>query len=288
VTTSRIVSHLDIRVPEALAVLPGGYRALFDRAVAYLSSDERVRALWLHGSLARGDADSSSDLDLLVAVTDEGFDGVWSTWPDWLARITPTVLARAIPWAPGILYSLTPECLRLDIVLERVSAVPTSGFHARDVVFDRDSLDAKVPPAPPPPGPDLGKMTFAIEEPLRYLAMLPAMLDRGELMLIQEAYGHVRRRISELFIEANALNAAVPTTGVKHWRDKLTDEQHARLESLPWPQATVEELIDAHLVIGRAHLEAGHDVAARAGIEWPQALEDAVRAHLQRELNVEL
>ncbi len=275
---------LELRAPESLAVLPPGYRTLFDRAARRLADDPRVRALWVSGSLARRDADAFSDLDLLAAVADADFDSFAGSWQSWLADITPTVLARAIPFLPGSFYSLTPTCERLDVVLERVSRVPSSFFRARAVVFDRDGLDAQVPAPVPQPGPDRAKIETAIEEPLRYLALFPAALGRGELLLAQEGYGHMRRRISELFLE---MNAPLPTTGVKHWRDKLHPEQYAVLEALPWPAATREALIDANIAVARALVAHGKPIAEKVGLPWPAALEAAVRAHLKRELGIE-
>ncbi|HXX48171.1 MAG TPA: nucleotidyltransferase domain-containing protein [Myxococcota bacterium] len=270
--------------PPSLAALPAGYHALFDRAAAVFFADERVRALWVSGSLARRDADPFSDLDLVVAVADAQFDAFAADWRSWLAAITPTVLAREIPFLRGSIYSLTPSCERMDVVVERASA---SG-HARtprSCVFDRDGLDAGRPAPPGPAGPDPARVATAIEEPLRYLALLPAVLGRGELLLGQEGYGHMRRRISELFLEANA---PLPTTGVKHWRDKLTPAQYAVLEALPWPQATREELIAANREVFRALCTHGRPIAEKVGVRWPSELEAAVRAHLARELGIEL
>jgi hypothetical protein len=281
---TRAESDVKVECPASLDRLPPGYRQLLERATAVLSADARVRALWVGGSLARGDADAYSDLDLIATVADADFDALLGTWRDWLAKITPTVLARQVPFLPSIIYSLTPTCERLDVVLERVSAVRSSRY-ARVAVFDRDGLDRERPPAPPPAPPDRAKVEIAIEEPLRYLALLPAALGRGELLLAQEGYGHMRRRISELYLE---LNAPLPTTGVKHWRDKLSAEQYALLESLPWPAATREALIAANLELGRALLREARPIAEKLGVPWPTELERAVRAHLERELGVTL
>ncbi|HTO08221.1 MAG TPA: nucleotidyltransferase domain-containing protein, partial [Myxococcota bacterium] len=237
------MSDVNVKVsrPPGLTRLPPGYLPLFERAANVFAADPRVRALWVGGSVAREDADAWSDLDLLVAVSDGEFDAFAAAWREWLALITPTVLARQVPFVPWIIYSLTPTCERLDVVFERASAVRGSRF-VRALVFDRDGLDASRPAPAPPAGPDRAKVETAIEEPLRYLALLPAVLGRGELLLSQEAWGHMRRRLSELFLEENA---PLPVTGVKHWRDKLSPEQYAVLESLPWPAATREALIAA-------------------------------------------
>ena len=89
--------------PAALAALPEGYGPLFDRATAVFEADGRVRAMWLHGALARGAADAASDLDISVAIADDGFDGFAASWRDWLAAITPTLTAR--PLAAGSFYA---------------------------------------------------------------------------------------------------------------------------------------------------------------------------------------
>lgn len=276
---------LRISRPRALAVLPSGYGRLFDDAVAVLSADDRVRALWVHGSVGRGDADASSDLDLVLAVSDEHFDEFWGGWRTWLSAISPTVLARPVPWAPGVLYAVTPDCLRIDIAAERVGAVPSSGFRNRAVVFDRDGLDGQVPSPAAPPGPDRSRVETAIEEPLRYLGLLPALLDREAFLLVQEGYTHIRRRLVELFQEANAPQA---TVGVKHGRFQITEDQYRLLEALPWPQADRAELIAAHRVIGSLLLHVAPPIATLVDLPWPEELELTVRQHLLRELAIEL
>jgi len=85
--------------PQQLSGLPDRYLPLYDRAVEVLAADDRVRAIWLHGACGRGAADAGSDLDLSIAVRDADFDAFAGQWRDWLAAITPTVVAR--PIGPG-------------------------------------------------------------------------------------------------------------------------------------------------------------------------------------------
>jgi hypothetical protein len=264
--------------------MPSAYGVLLERAAAVFGADPRVRALWVSGSLARNDADQHSDLDLIATVRDADFGALASSWREWLAAITPTVLAREIPFLPGSIYTLTPTCERLDIVLERENGARTNR-QPRLAVFDRDGLESQRPAATPPAGPDPVKVLTAIEEPLRYVALTPAVLGRGEFLLAQEGFGHLRRRLSEIFVEANA---PLPTTGVKHWRDKLTDEQYAVLESFPWPKANREELLAAHLEGVRLIIRHAKPIAEKLGVRWPIELENAVRAHLREELGVDL
>ena len=94
-----------------------------------LSSDDRVRGLWLSGSLARGTADGASDLDLLVAVRDEDHQAFVDTWRTWLGAITLTVVARRLPFPAGQpaagFYSVTPGFERFDVVAEPESFLVT-------------------------------------------------------------------------------------------------------------------------------------------------------------------
>ena len=150
--------------PAIVDRLEPGYGRLLDRAVEVLDADDRIRAIWLSGSLARGTADSVSDLDLLLAVDDGRFDEFAREWKEWLADITPTVIARALPFLPGSVYCVTPDRLRLDVVSERVSALANSMFRTRAAVLDKDGLDALIPPVLAGAGPSAERVAQLIEE----------------------------------------------------------------------------------------------------------------------------
>src|SRR5262249_25326598 len=128
--------------PPQLSGLPDRYLPLYDRALEVFTADDRVRAVWLHGACGRGAADAGSDLDLSVAVRDSDFEEFAGQWRDWLAAITPTVVAR--PIGPGSFYCLTPTCERLDVISGPVGAVrdTPASLRRRVVVLDRDGVDA--------------------------------------------------------------------------------------------------------------------------------------------------
>jgi hypothetical protein len=171
---------MEIARPAGLARLPDRYGPLFDDAAAVFSADNRVRAMWLHGAIARDHADAGSDLDVSIAVRDEDFDRFAGEWRDWLAAITPTVTAR--PLARGSFYALTPGCERFDVIAERASAVPGTGVRRRVVVFDRDELTQLIPPPDDPP-PDPATIGFLIEETLRQAANFPTVIVRDDWLM---------------------------------------------------------------------------------------------------------
>lgn len=263
--------------PPALERLLPGYGPLFDRAVEVLNGDERVRAVWVSGSLARGTADAASDLDLLVAVRDEDHEAFAAVWPEWLAAITPTLIARPLPFAPGSFYSVTPGRERLDVVVEPVRWLADTLFRNRLVVFDRDDLDAIVPTTELNPGPSAGTVAHLVEEFFRDYGTFDVVVVREDWLLGIEACNLVRGLLYQVFIEANA---PLPMMGVKRWSDRLTDDQRAVLEGLPGVTADRESVMAAHEATAAAFVAAARPVCAMLGVPWPTELEQATRRHL--------
>jgi hypothetical protein len=269
-----------IERPAALAALPASYGSLFDTAAAVFHDDERVRAMWLHGSLASGYADAASDLDISVAVADDGFDEFAGAWREWLAVITPTLTAR--PLKPGSFYAMTPSCERLDVISEPAGKLASSRLTRRIVVFDRDGLDALIP-APAGPRPNTDAITFLIEEELRMAVNFRGVLIRGDWLMGVLTVQHVHLTLHQLFAESNKL---VPpgnlawSTGPKHWSAKLTPYQREILERLPAAAPTPESVGAAREAALGVFFREAPLIAERTGVAWPAQLEHAVRAYL--------
>ena len=220
--------------------LPAGYQVLLDRAIEVLEADSRVEAMWVHGSVARGDADALSDLDIIVAVSDDALTDFGDDWRVRLDAITPTVMARRFPGPGGSLLSITPECLRMDMWIEGAADVPTSVVRDRRVVFDRADLDGKVPPPLPPPGPSDVKFA-ALRE---WDAACRAVAAVADPLLETEVVHTLRWILYEAYVETNR---PLPTLGLKQWSAKLTPAQRTMLETLPTrgdPTAIVSALDD--------------------------------------------
>ena len=270
--------------PSALERLPAGYRQLFHRAVKVLGSDDRVRGVWLSGSLARGTADEASDLDLLVAVADHSYEEFASSWREWLADITPTVLAEEQWFSKGSFWSVTPGFERFDVVLEPVSKLSATPFPVRALVFERDDLTASLAPRRPPSGPSPSAVAKLIEEWFHFSAMPETILVRQDWLLAAEHLHFLRGLIYKLYVESNQ---PMPAMGLKQWSAKLTTEQRAVLRQLPTSVDDVTSLVRAHLACARAFLGAARPMAADLGVEWPRALEQAAADHLRAVLAVE-
>ena len=68
----------------------------------------------------------------------------------------------------------------------------------------------------------------------------------------------------------------------------LTARQRAELEAIPPIQASKESVLNASINIARAFFPRAKRLAAARGLTWPSAMEDAMRAHLKRTLDIAL
>ena len=89
--------------------------ALVERLRAGLASDDRVEAVWAHGSLGRGDEDVLSDIDLIVTTAEGVEESFVQSLAEVVAQFGPIALANHVPGnAPeggyflSVLYDLEP------------------------------------------------------------------------------------------------------------------------------------------------------------------------------------
>jgi len=262
----------------ALAPLAPGYRALFDRAVSVLGARPEVRAVWVSGSVGRGIADAGSDLDLIVTVADELAGGFSESWAEWLAQITPTVLAKPLPGMPGSFYSVTPEWLRLDVVVEREGDLEKTFFRTRLAAFDPDGLVARIPREFDLPGPSAQKVAAMVDEIYRAWGLLTVSEARSDWLLGVEGCNLLRGLLLQLFAERNAPQ---PTGGMKRLSAKLTAEQLADMHQLPPVSAERGSVIRCTGEIVRVFEKHARPLARELGVAWPVELERATRERLE-------
>ncbi|GAB3924697.1 hypothetical protein GCM10011575_04060 [Microlunatus endophyticus] len=276
---------MTITAQQALAPLPDPYHRLYQRVLAVCQPDERIRGLWLSGSLARGTADPGSDLDLLFALADDSYDQFIAGWRDWLDALTSTLLVKQPPGRILIFTALTPELCRMDGVFEKVGHLPESPFRTRITVIDRDGLDAQIPAPVDGPGPDVDKIAGLLAEFWRVQAISAPMINgRKDLLAARSGIDLSIQMLYELFVETNQ---PLPPMGVKQFNARLTAAQRALLESFPPYGADVRSLTIAGRAVVDAMQTHGRAASERVGAVYPEELATAVRAELERRLPIE-
>lgn len=232
--------------------------------------------------MGRGAADAASDLDLLVAVADDRHPEFAAGWREWLAEITPTVLAGELAFRPGSFWSVTPAFERFDVVVEAVAQIPESPFPLRMTVFDLDGLTDRLPPTAPR-RVDPAVLTTLLENFFHFSAMLEVILWRDEWLLAAEHLHMMRGLVYNLYVE---VNQPLSPTGLKRWSEKLTAQQRETLRRIPTAANTREEIIAAHLSVCRAFIAPAQALAAELDVAWPHALADAAASHLREVLGI--
>jgi hypothetical protein len=275
----------------ALRPLPAGYHRLYARAVAAAERDDRIRAMWLSGSVGRGVADAGSDLDIVVAIAPDSVAAFAADWRAWLATITPTVLARPLPRLPGSFYSVTTECLRLDVVAEEAGAADAESLARRLLVLDKDGaasdssrgagtarsaetghLAEKALQSES--GPDPVRLADLTAEFFRQMTIFPAaVVARGDWLLGVVGVQGAQLLLYELFVEANQ---PLPSMGVKQWSAKLTPGQRDICAALPAPAATSDSVLAAMCATAAAYRAAASQILAANDVAWPAEFDRAV------------
>jgi hypothetical protein len=204
-------------------------------------------------------------------------------WREWLATITPTLLARELPSGHGSFYSTTTGCERLDVICEPVSKVAASRHRYRHVVFDRDGLDATVAAPEAAPGPDLGRVRETAEEFFRVEAIVPVMLNqrRDYLVAVNGVQG-LQRMLYDVFVECNQPQ---PPMGIKPWSARLTPQQRQILTALPVAAPDHDSIVVALRAVVHAMRTAGRAAVTRCGGSWPVDLDDGVQRFVDRSIS---
>jgi len=269
-------------VTDALGPLPTGYRDLLTRVINAAEPDERVRSVWLSGSVGRGVADAGSDLDVVLAIEPAAVGEFAARWRDWLARVTPVVFARELPGQPGSFYSVTPDCLRLDVVVEPRGAARRVGGASRLLVLSKNGLPETADAAPPLTGPDRDRLEDLVQEFLRQMTIFPAaVVARQDWLLGVVGVQNVHLMLYQLFVEANQ---PLPPMGIKQWSAKLSPRQRQVCAGLPAATASQDGVLTAMRAAAAAFRREATAVLAACNASWPADFDAAVRRYWQHEL----
>lgn len=240
--------------------------------------DERIRSVWLEGSLARGSADDWSDIDLHLAVGEpENFAAI-----DWLDAQVHLVLADAIPGLPGSFICLTSAWIQIDVNVHSSESHLPSG-DSRRVLFVRDAPVPDIPCATSPreqaffPAQDVQIFLY-------FLGKTIASVHRGDLIALSQATAMMRDRLLvNLLLAENGIQSG---TINKRIGDQLSDEQMQCLQGVPPFGLGELSLRDAQQNLAAAYLGRARKLAEKCGAAWPVELEEATKDLWHRELQM--
>lgn len=262
--------------------------AFAEHAAAALRDDERVRVVWLTGSLAAGTADAQSDVDLRAAVRAEDFAVIGEWWQELIGRIASTVWTRRWPGPPdeAITSAITTDYQRFDLVIQSVLDTRPRAYEAAQVLCDKDGVAQHITLTAPAQHNPLARLPYLVEEYIRLLGMLPIVVERNDVAMGMEGQMGLHTILISLLLMENGIDRMA--TGKRHVAAFLNDEQRALLAQVPPLEPTMDSVIQGRIAYGRLFLPRARRLMESHSLTYPTAFEKATRQHLQDTLGLSL
>lgn len=277
----------DLDLSHVLETIPSvSQRQIVERIVAVLEADPRVAAIWLGGSLARGNADAFSDVDIAILIDDADVPSFIAQLDRVVDRIGPTVYRRQMRLGENtILVAITPEWLRFDLGIHATSEIETRSFRHVALLFDRRGFGERLRRAESTEAIPAERFTFIVQEFLRVLGLLPVVIGREEYLVGMEGVVLLRRYLTDFFIAANGI---VDRGGALRLNPLLQPEQRSMLAELPPIAPTRDAVIAGHLACAKRFLPLARELSVERGFAYPDDLARAMIEHLHRSLGVQV
>ena len=262
--------------------------ALLQKSVTTFSKDPRFPAGWLEGSLADRSADSFSDIDLHLCVTESSWDEVWKSRRSVIEQIAPILACLDIMGVFGV-GCLMEGPVKLDVFFEKESglAAPTrvavTQLWGAGEIFDRLRI-----------GNDLGDAAIrrALESALLGFmqgATWPVrMLARGqrdtflfnEILLVETAIVPLMllEKDRRAFHRNMFTRAKLLSPEQREQCARLTDRITLAVRS-----TDRDAMRDVHIEIFRQICRLGRAAFQHYGLEFPPRVEDEMIGFFRRE-----
>jgi predicted nucleotidyltransferase len=129
------------------AQLSSKHQDVLDRFLLACQADDRITAAFLIGSNAKGKADEHSDLDLLIAVSDEAYQDFVATRDAFVRQLGEPAFAEDFG-NPNILFLIFPDGSEVEINYARESDVGRIFDSQYKVLIDKMNLAAHITTRP--------------------------------------------------------------------------------------------------------------------------------------------
>ena len=270
--------------PPLPAPIPARHAEVVARARAVLPEDPRILAAYLVGSIASGEADEHSDVDIHLVITDDAAEAFRTAYADILEAVAgPLVLADPIPGLIGGL-GITEDWFHVDLIAHPLAEYDPEQYEAVVPLFDRGG--DLLPPARVPDTSDTSPYfpERAVNLFFYFIGNLVTVLGRDERVVGNMGVNAIR---DQLIAVMRAERGVRRSGGVKRLNAFLSAEQRAFLESIPSAGSDPQEIIAANRFICAEFIRRGRALAERTGAAWPERLEAATLRHLRNHFGVD-
>jgi hypothetical protein len=124
-----------------------------------------------------------------------------------------------------------------------------------------------------------------VEEFIRICGLSPVAVGRREYLLMLAGVQLLRQMTMDLMLEENGVSPAA-RGGALRRNPFLTAQQRLELENAPPLVATRDSALEGHAYLTGIFLPRARRLAARIGMDWPTAFEEATRRHLEKKIGL--
>jgi predicted nucleotidyltransferase len=259
---------------------------LIDAIAGHLDTTTGAEAVWLAGSLGKGQGDAYSDVDLLVLVAGGAAAEVAARLARDLVPALAVVLVNSL-YGGRVLNMVTADWARFDLTIVQPEDLQRYDSNALTPIFNNGDSTPPARPQTPPYRTSPAELLKLVNEFLRVIGLTPVAMGREEYQLALNGVDLLRRMTMDLMLEENGVSPAA-RGGALHRNHLLTAEQRDALQALPVIAAERSSIIAGDAAFAALFLPRARRLAAEIGMDWPTAFEDATRRHLLRTLQLSL
>jgi predicted nucleotidyltransferase len=258
------------------------HQIYLDRFVEACRSDERVTAALMVGSYVKGRDDDHSDLDLYLFTTEDGYDEFASKRESFTRLLGEPSFMEDFGIA-GIVFLIFPDGAEIEISYARERDIPHVLSEPYQVLVDKKNIIASILPL------ERQVDTDKQEEKLRRsifwfwheLSHFITAMGRGHLWWAQGQLGALRTLCMNLArLQNDFSDTDAGDEGFFKIDNVLSDGQLSALKESFCPLER-DAMLQAGFVILQFYKDRARPLAQAHGIEYPQALEDAMTERLK-------
>ena len=254
-----------------------------NQLAAALSQDSRVRAVWLEGSLGRGQGDRHSDVDLHIALTPQDLIGFRNEYETILNRLWRVLRHHELfggTMIGTLLLNEHEQLIALQTWLSDAANLEISESRVR-LLYDRDQTVRLVPANANQPDEIRRALHVEITYFWTLFSTLPA-IERGELLSTAQ---RIHLLTHQLILVASLGRGRTRDVGDWRLNELLSEDERRRLEQIVHlSELSQSAIINAHCRLAAFMREIGRTASTAWQGEYPEALERAVLTHVSREL----
>ncbi len=254
-----------------------------NQITALLQTDARVKAVWLEGSLGRGQGDRHSDIDIHIALVQEDLDDFRANYEAILQQLHP-VLKHHELFASNMISTLllhpNGDIIAIGTWLDTITDIKITE-HRSQVLFDREHI-LKTVPAVPSSAEEIRKALYVeICYFWSLFSVLPS-IERGEILSASQRLHHM---MVQMILVFSLGRGRLRDVGDQRYNELLEGDEQQQLEDImDIPDFSAQSIVQAHFKLAALMQKAGKKAATTWQAVYPEALEQAALAYVSKEV----